>query len=132
MSTFNSFAIFGGRIGLPIVEALARRQVSVVFFSRPGCSTRKTVPSGVEMVDLDFLDVGRISAALQRRRVEVVLLTVGISAAVSQNALVDAAKPAGVKLFAPTECRPKVKRMNLKAEGTLGDKREVAGNCNDG
>ncbi|KAJ7184436.1 hypothetical protein C8R46DRAFT_1299429 [Mycena filopes] len=127
MSAYKSFAVFGGgRIGLPIVEALARRQVSVVLFSRPGSSTRRTqtVPPGIEIVEVDFSNVSQISTALQEHKVEVVLSTVGISVAVSQKALIDAAKLAGVKLFAPAGYGLPTEGQT---EGPLGDKREIAG-----
>ncbi|KAJ7771518.1 hypothetical protein B0H16DRAFT_1364090 [Mycena metata] len=124
-TTYTSFAVFGGgRVGLPIIEEFARRQVSVVLFSRPGSASKKTVPAGVEIVELDFLDVNKISAALQQHGVQVVLSTIGVAAAVSQNkAIVDAAKLAGAKLFVPAEYGLTTEGQT---EGPLGDKREVA------
>ncbi|KAJ7771526.1 hypothetical protein B0H16DRAFT_1771089 [Mycena metata] len=103
MSAYKSFAVIGaGTIGLPIVEALVARSASVVLFSRPG-STKKTIPSGVPVIEVDFTDVPALSAALQEHKVDMVLCTVSITGLDVQTALVDAAKFAGVKLFAPSE-----------------------------
>ncbi|KAJ7184437.1 hypothetical protein C8R46DRAFT_1172640 [Mycena filopes] len=123
MSAYKSFAVVGGgTIGLPIVEALAARNVSVVLFARPGSSAKKTVASGVEVVEVDFTNVAAISAAFQQRGVDVVLSTIATVATTAQKALVDAAKLAGVKLFAPAEYGFST---DGQTEGVLGQKKQI-------
>ncbi|KAJ7184464.1 hypothetical protein C8R46DRAFT_1064127 [Mycena filopes] len=107
---------------MPIVEALATRNVSVVLFSRPG-SSKKTVPSGVKVAELDFTDVGAVSAALRKHGVDVVLSTIATAGTAGQLVLADAAKLAGVKLFAPAEYGLPT---DAAAEGPLGEKKRVA------
>ncbi|KAJ7771483.1 hypothetical protein B0H16DRAFT_1513691 [Mycena metata] len=123
MPAYKSFAVLGGgTIGLPIVEALASRNVSVVLFSRPG-SPKKTVPSGVEVAELDFNDVAAVAAALQQHEVDVVLSTIGTAGTKGQMALADAAKLAGVKLFAPAEYGLPT---DADRDGPLGEKKRIA------
>ncbi|KAF8146402.1 hypothetical protein K438DRAFT_1869623 [Mycena galopus ATCC 62051] len=103
MSAYKSFAVAGGgRLGLPIINALAARNASVVLLSRPGYST-KTVPSGVQVAEVDFTDTEAVAAVLKQHKVDVVLATLGPTAAAAQKPLVDAAKLAVVKLFVPSE-----------------------------
>ncbi|KAJ6467447.1 hypothetical protein C8R45DRAFT_1171931 [Mycena sanguinolenta] len=103
MSGYKSFAVVGaGKIGLPIVRALAAQNVSVVALSRPESAT-KEFPPGVQIAKVDLHDVAAISAVLKAHKVDVVLSTVPTSAAATQKPLVDAAKLAKVKLFAPSE-----------------------------
>ncbi|KAJ6467394.1 hypothetical protein C8R45DRAFT_1063991 [Mycena sanguinolenta] len=103
MSGYKSFAVAGaGNVGLPIVRALAAQNVSVVALSRPE-SAAKEFPSGVQIAKVDFNDVAAISAVLKAHKVDVVLSTAPRSAAATQKLLVDAAKLAQVKLFAPSE-----------------------------
>ncbi|KAJ7116388.1 NAD(P)-binding protein [Mycena epipterygia] len=102
-TSYKSFAVVGGgTIGLPIVNALAAKNVSVVLLSRPGSST-KTVPSGVEVATVDFKDASAVAAVFKAHKVDVVLSTLATTATTAQNSLVDAAKLASVKLFAPSE-----------------------------
>ncbi|KAJ7184435.1 hypothetical protein C8R46DRAFT_1299418 [Mycena filopes] len=124
MSVYKSFAVVGGGlIGLPIVEALAAapQNVHVVLFSRPGSST-KTVPNGVPIVELDYSDVTALATALQEHKVDVVLSTISTRGLDAQGPLVEAAKIAGVKLFAPSEYGFPTEGQT---EGALGMKMQV-------
>jgi len=103
MSAYKSFAVVGaGTVGLPIVNALAAQNVTVIVLSRPGSST-KTVPSGVQVVQVDFNDAVAVAAVLKEHKVDVVLSTVTTTASAAQKSLVDAAKLAAIKLFVPSE-----------------------------
>ncbi|KAJ7119613.1 hypothetical protein C8R44DRAFT_788512 [Mycena epipterygia] len=104
MSTYKSFAIVGGgTVGMPIVNALAARNVSVVLLSRQGLAPTKSVPSGVVVTKVDTSDVTAVAAVFTEHKVDVVISTINTSAVEAQTVLVDAAKIAGVKLFAPSE-----------------------------
>ncbi|KAJ7660919.1 hypothetical protein DFH06DRAFT_1400375 [Mycena polygramma] len=104
MSGYSSFAVVGGgAIGLPIVAALATHNVSVILLSRPGSSPKSVVPPTVEVVRVDCSDVAAAAAALYQHKVDVVISTLNNKALSAQNALADAAKIAGVKLFLPSE-----------------------------
>ncbi|KAJ7464413.1 hypothetical protein FB451DRAFT_1489660, partial [Mycena latifolia] len=101
--TYKSFAIVGGgTLGLPIVSALAAQQVSVILLSRPGAAP-KTVPSGVQVVKVDFTDALAVAAVFKEHKVDVVLSTLNVMAAAAQKPLVEAARLAAVKMFAPSE-----------------------------
>ncbi|KAK7018244.1 NmrA domain-containing protein [Favolaschia claudopus] len=103
MKLYRSFAVVGaGTIGLPILDALASQNVSVLLLSRPD-SPPKTVPSNVEVVQVNYDDMEAVAAVLKSHHVEVVLSTVGIPGLASQIILVDAAKLAGAQLFSPSE-----------------------------
>ncbi|KAJ7694631.1 hypothetical protein B0H17DRAFT_1131926 [Mycena rosella] len=103
MSAYNSFAVVGGgTIGLPIINALVARNVSVVLLSRPDASA-KTVPSGVQVVKVDYTDAAAVAAVFKAHNVEVVLSTITTTAAAAQKSLVEAARLAAVKLFVPSE-----------------------------
>ncbi|KAJ7178003.1 hypothetical protein C8R46DRAFT_1075566 [Mycena filopes] len=104
MPGYKSFAVIGaGRVGLPIVSALAAQNASVVILSRPG--SNKSAPPGtnVPVVPVDLSDAEAIAAVLKAHKVDVVLSTVGGLLAAAQRPLVDAAKLASVKLFVPSE-----------------------------
>ncbi|KAJ6630981.1 hypothetical protein B0H10DRAFT_1773468 [Mycena sp. CBHHK59/15] len=123
MSTYKSFAVIGGgTIGLPIAAALAAQKVSVVLLSRPGAAT-KAVPAGVEVATVDTSDTAAVAAVLKQHKVDVVLSTVTTTAAAAQNVFVDAAKSAGVKLFAPSEYGMPTEGLT---EGVLAAKNQVA------
>ncbi|KAJ7027890.1 hypothetical protein C8F04DRAFT_1189093 [Mycena alexandri] len=123
MSAYNSFAVVGGgTVGIPIVNALAAKNVSVVLLSRPG-SSAKTVPSGVTVVQVDTSDAAAVGAVLKEHKVDVVLSTVTTLAASGQKPLVDGAKQAGVKLFVPSEYGMPT---DGQTEGPLGAKNEIA------
>ncbi|KAJ6574599.1 hypothetical protein B0H19DRAFT_1218391 [Mycena capillaripes] len=103
MSAYKSFAVVGGgSIGLPVVIALASHNVSVILLSRPG-SPPKTVPSTVEVVQVDYSDTTATAAVFKQHKVDVVLSTISFFALSAQKSLVDAAKLARVKLFLPSE-----------------------------
>ncbi|KAJ6595894.1 hypothetical protein DFH09DRAFT_1072804 [Mycena vulgaris] len=116
MPTYNSFAVVGGgTIGLPILNALAAKHVSVVLLTRPGSST-KVVPADVQVAKVDFDSASAIAAVLKERKVEVVLSTIGVLGAAAQKPLVEAAKLAAVKLFVPSEYG-NTTEADLKAAG---------------
>ncbi|KAJ6487701.1 hypothetical protein C8R45DRAFT_827631 [Mycena sanguinolenta] len=122
-TTYKSFAVVGGgTVGLPIVNALAAKNVPVVLLSRPG-SSAKTVPSGVQVVEVDFGDTVQIARSLQNHNVDVVLSTITTVAAAAQKSLVDGAKLSGVKLFLPSEYGFPTEGQT---EGPLGAKSEIA------
>jgi uncharacterized protein YbjT (DUF2867 family) len=106
MSTYKSFAVVGGgKLGMPIVKALAAQNVSVVLLSRHGldAKTSESVPAGVAVAKVDTMDTAAVAAVFEQNKVEVVISTITTSAVGAQTVLVDAAKSAGVKLFAPSE-----------------------------
>ncbi|KAJ6595892.1 hypothetical protein DFH09DRAFT_1273109 [Mycena vulgaris] len=124
MPTYNSFAVVGGgTIGLPILNALAAKHVSVVLLTRPESST-KVVPAGVQVAKVDFDNASAIVAVLKEHKVEVVLSTIGTPGAAAQKPLVEAAKLAAVKLFVPSEYGNTTEGYT---EGVLGDKNRIAG-----
>ncbi len=127
MSVYKSFAVVGGgSIGLPIVDALATHaDVSIVLLSRPGSST-KAVPSGVQVIQVDFGNVAAVAAVLKEHQVDVVLSTVAprLDAIAGQQSLVDAAKLAGVKLFVPSEYGFPAEG---RTDGVFGAKNQIVG-----
>ncbi|KAJ7864808.1 hypothetical protein B0H14DRAFT_3133623 [Mycena olivaceomarginata] len=97
MSTCKSFAVVGGgKLGMPIVNALAAQNVAVVLLSRSGLDASKALPADVTVTTVDTTDAAAVAAVLEHHKVEVVISTI-------TTAAVDAAKRAGVKLFAPSE-----------------------------
>ncbi|KAJ7777323.1 hypothetical protein B0H16DRAFT_1683976 [Mycena metata] len=103
MSAYKSFAVVGGgKVGLPIVNALAAKNVSVILVSRPG-SSAKTVPPGVKVVEVDTSDAAAVAAVLKEHKVDVVVSTINMLGVPGQKLFVDGAKEAGVKLFVPSE-----------------------------
>ncbi|KAJ7141963.1 hypothetical protein C8R43DRAFT_892350 [Mycena crocata] len=127
MSSYKSFAVIGGgTMGLPIVGALAAKNVSVVLLSRPG-SASKTVPAGVATAEADFTNAAAIAAVLKKHQVDVVLSTIPATLATEQQPLVDASKLANVKLFVPSEY---VVPTDGHTEGPLGEKNKTAGTIN--
>jgi hypothetical protein len=67
MPTYKSFAVVGGgRIGLPIVSALASHGASVILLSWPG-SAPKTVPSTVKVIQVDYNNVAATAAVFKNR-----------------------------------------------------------------
>ncbi|KAJ7126786.1 hypothetical protein C8R44DRAFT_616684 [Mycena epipterygia] len=123
MSGYKSFAVVGGgALGLPIVNALAAQKVSVVLLSRPE-ATAKEVPSGVQVAKVDYTDAAAVAAIFKQHKVDVVLSTITTTAAAAQKSLVDAAKFAAVKLFAPSEYGMPTEGQT---EGVLGEKNQIA------
>jgi uncharacterized protein YbjT (DUF2867 family) len=124
MSAYKSFAVIGaGTLGLPIVSAIASKNVPVVLLSRPGSST-KTAPSGVPVVQVDYNDAAAVANVFKQHRVDVVLSTIATEALAAQRPLVDAAKLAGIKLFVPSEYGLP---SDGYTEGVLGAKNQIAG-----
>ncbi|KAJ7659541.1 hypothetical protein DFH06DRAFT_1269108 [Mycena polygramma] len=123
MSTYKSFAVVGGgRVGIPIVNALAAQNVSVVLLSRPA-SASKPVLSGVPVVRVDLTDAAAVAAVFKEHGIDVVLATMTVFAAAAQKAVVQAAKLAAVKLFVPSEYGMPT---DGQTEGILGDKNKIA------
>jgi hypothetical protein len=123
MSAYKSFAVVGaGTVGLPIVNALAARNVSVVLLSRPGST--KAVPSGVQVAQVDYNNAAAVAAVFKQYKVDVVLSTITTMATDAQKSLVDASKLAAVKLFVPSEYGMPT---DGQAEGILGLKDQIAG-----
>lgn len=123
MSTFKSFAVAGGgTVGLPIINALLAQHASVVLLTRPQ-SAPKAVPSAVTVVTVDFNDPAAMAAIFKQHEVEVVLSTIAAEAN-AQKPLVEAAKLAAVKLFAPSEYGMPTEGHT---EGIIGDKNRIAG-----
>ncbi|KAJ7075149.1 hypothetical protein B0H15DRAFT_1027211 [Mycena belliarum] len=122
-SYYKSFAVVGGgTLGLPIVNALAATGASVVLLSRPG-SAAKPVPPGVQTATVDTRDAAAVAAVLTQHSVDVVLSTVTTLAAGDQAPLIEAARRAGVKLFAPSEYGMPT---DGQTEGILGAKNQAA------
>ncbi|KAJ7454696.1 hypothetical protein FB451DRAFT_1279004 [Mycena latifolia] len=123
MTTYKSFAVVGGgTIGLPIVSALAAQNVSVLLLSRPEAAT-KTVPVGVQVATVDYTNAAAVAAVFKEHQVEVVLSAITTMAAAAQTSLVEAARLAAVKLFAPSEYGMPTEGQ---AEGPLGAKNQIA------
>ncbi|KAF8205959.1 hypothetical protein K438DRAFT_1578686 [Mycena galopus ATCC 62051] len=123
MSSYKSFAVVGGgTVGLPIVNALAAKNVPVILLSRPGSSV-KTVPSDVQVIQVDLTDAAAIATVLKEHNVDVVLSTLTTAATASQKSLVDAAKLAAIKLFVPSEYGMPTDGY---AEGPLSEKNKIA------
>jgi saccharopine dehydrogenase-like NADP-dependent oxidoreductase len=102
MSTYKSFAVVGaGVIGLPIIEALLNREVSVLVLTRSSIKTQ--LPEGVMTTTVDYNDAQSITKVFKIHGVEVVISTLNAEGVASQNKIAEAAKEAGVKLFAPSE-----------------------------
>ncbi|KAJ6576712.1 hypothetical protein DFH09DRAFT_1031490 [Mycena vulgaris] len=124
MSGYKSHAVIGGgMLGLPIVGALAAQKVSVILLSRPESAAAKTVPSGVDVVKVDFADAAAVAAVFTAHKVDVVLSAITTTAAAAQKSLVKAAKLAEVKLFVPSEYGMPTEGQT---EGLLGDKNRIA------
>ncbi|KAJ7510421.1 hypothetical protein B0H11DRAFT_1846297 [Mycena galericulata] len=123
MSAYKSFAVVGGgTVGLPIVNALVAQNASVILLSRPE-SANKAVPSGVQVVKVDFKDATAVAAIFKQHKVDVVLATITASAAAAQAPLIEAAKLAAVKLFVPSEYGMPSEGHDV---GVLADKQRVA------
>ncbi|EEB90288.1 hypothetical protein MPER_11521 [Moniliophthora perniciosa FA553] len=88
MSNYKSFALVGanGYIGKHILKA---------FLSH--------FASSLTIAKVDIENVNEVAQVLRQYGIEVVVSAIAGSALVEQKALADAAKKAGVKLFAPSE-----------------------------
>lgn len=103
MSPYTSFAVVGaGFLGTPIIKALLKQNASVLVLTR---SLDKAVPEGAKVVAVDYNDIPLVTRTLREHAVEVVISTLNPAdtGLPSQNKIADAAKQAGVKLFAPSE-----------------------------
>ncbi|KAK7045259.1 NmrA domain-containing protein [Favolaschia claudopus] len=101
-TAYTSFAAIGaGMIGLPIVQSLAAKNISLILLSRPNSTT--TPPPGVEVIHVDYTDVAAVSEVFKKHKIQVVVSNVAIAAVASQKSLIDAAKLAGVELFVASE-----------------------------
>ncbi|KAJ7665954.1 hypothetical protein DFH06DRAFT_263445 [Mycena polygramma] len=129
MSAYKSFAVVGGgRLGLPIVNALAARDVSIILLSRPG-SSAKTVPATVEVVEVDYSNAAATATVLKEHKIDAVISTIGKVGVSAQKPLVDAAKLAAVKLFVPSEFGAATDGPPESASITaasIGDKYQIA------
>ncbi|KAF7330421.1 NmrA domain-containing protein [Mycena venus] len=129
MSTYKSFAVVGaGTMGVPIINALAAKNATVVALSRPG-SSAKTLPSDVQVVQVDFSDAAAVAAVLKAHEVDVVFSTISDMPAsfATHRLIVDAAKLAAVKLFVPSEYGFPTEGLT---QGPLAFKNELAGENN--
>jgi len=126
---FRSFAVIGtGNIGSFIVSELLRLKtigtvssVTAVSRSDASASHPEWVTEGVKLATIDYSDRSTLTAAFEG--VDVVFSTVrgtpdGIQ---SQKVLADAAKAAGVKIFAPSEFGT----PSVKLEGGIALKRQI-------
>lgn len=100
MSSYTSFAVAGsGAIGSYVVAALAANpSLAVTVLSR---SADVKVPSGVVVKVVDYAIPSSIESALSG--IDVVISTLGGGGNDVQEALANAAKQAGAKLFVPSE-----------------------------
>ncbi|KAF9068976.1 hypothetical protein BDP27DRAFT_1223361 [Rhodocollybia butyracea] len=107
MSRLTSFALIGssGYFGSFVVSAFAQavsRQPTIIVLSRNPES--KKYPSGVKVVRVDdYEDVDAIAKIFVEHQIDAVVSTVGYAGITVQKRMADAAKKAGVKLFAPSE-----------------------------
>lgn len=102
MSSYNSFAVVGaGLLGIPIIEALLNRKASVLVLTRS--SKKAQLPEGVKITTVDYNDVQLITRALRDHGTEVIISTLNGEGLTAQDKIAEAAKEAGVKLFAPSE-----------------------------
>jgi len=101
MTKYTSFAVAGvGGIGIFVAGELAKQPgVTVIGLTRAGSDKR--LPAGVVPREVDYDDEGSLVAALQG--VQVVVSTIAQSGFEIQPLLANAAKKAGVAVFAPSE-----------------------------
>jgi uncharacterized protein YbjT (DUF2867 family) len=100
MSTYKSFAVVGaGGLGTPVVEALLAKNVPVVVLSR----SSKPIPSGAKLEVVNYGDKAQVTQVLKSHNVDVVVSTLSGEGFGAQVGIAEAAKDAGVKLFAPSE-----------------------------
>jgi hypothetical protein len=74
------------------------------------------LPEGIKTAVVDYTDSNSVAKELKEHNVQVVISTLSHNALLQQKSLADAAKKAGVKLFAPSEFgAPKAPRIVRKA-----------------
>jgi hypothetical protein len=106
---FNTFiAILTSHLGLlgqPLVEAFASLspQPAILVLGRASL-TQKSFPEEAKTAIVDYNDADAIAAVLREHKVEGIILTIdSIRGVKAQFSVADAAKKAGVKVFAPSE-----------------------------
>lgn len=105
-SKLTSIAIIGsGNVGSFVVSALIKQDsppTTLIVLSRNPDS--KKLPAGVKGVKVkDYENVDAVAAIFTHYKIDAVVSTVAWGAVKSQYKMADAAKKAGVKLFAPSE-----------------------------
>uniref|UniRef100_A0A0W0EZE8 NAD(P)-binding domain-containing protein n=1 Tax=Moniliophthora roreri TaxID=221103 RepID=A0A0W0EZE8_MONRR len=106
MSNYKSFALVGanGHIGKHILKAFLSVGVNPLILTRKTSNTDTALPSSLTVAKVDIDNVEEIAEVLKKHGIEVVVSAIAGSALdAQQKALADAAKEAGVKLFAPSE-----------------------------
>uniref|UniRef100_A0A0W0EZH7 NmrA-like domain-containing protein n=1 Tax=Moniliophthora roreri TaxID=221103 RepID=A0A0W0EZH7_MONRR len=106
MSNYKSFALVGanGHIGKHILKAFLSVGVNPLILTRKTSNTDTALPSSLTVAKVDIDNVEEIAEVLKKHGIEVVVSAISGSAFdAQQKALADAAKEAGVKLFAPSE-----------------------------
>ncbi|ESK93296.1 hypothetical protein Moror_14559 [Moniliophthora roreri MCA 2997] len=104
MSNYKSFALVGanGYIGKHILKAFLSVGVNPLILTRKTSDT--ALPSSLNVAKVDIENVEEVAEVLRKHGVEVVVSAIaGTGLDIQQKALADAAKKAGVKLFAPSE-----------------------------
>ncbi|KAG1894073.1 uncharacterized protein F5891DRAFT_737153 [Suillus fuscotomentosus] len=107
---FKSFAIVGAgpHIGIPVVKAFLAIGTPVLVIARPTSKNTSALPNddpNPKVVRADYTSASEVSAILRENKMDVLISTVTFffEGVVVQDVLADAAKEAGVKLFAPSE-----------------------------
>jgi uncharacterized protein YbjT (DUF2867 family) len=91
-----------GNLGLPILQALLKADLSVTVLSRKGGNSSKLTPHpNLAIKEVDFTSVHSLTPALSG--IDVVVSCVATLAIGSQNPLIEASVAAGVKRFIPAE-----------------------------
>ncbi|ESK94783.1 endo- -beta-xylanase precursor [Moniliophthora roreri MCA 2997] len=106
MSNYKSFALAGanGHIGKHILKAFLSVGINPLILTRKTSNTDTALPSSLTVAKVDIDNVEEIAEVLKKHGIEVVVSAIAGSAFdAQQKALADAAKEAGVKLFAPSE-----------------------------
>ncbi|KAG5654051.1 hypothetical protein H0H81_007777 [Sphagnurus paluster] len=104
MSGYTSFAVVGtGFIGLAITKALVDQKASVVVLTRALSKPGLDLGDGVKVASVDYGDNTAIIRVLEEHHVQVIISALGTGGLSVQNAIADASKAAGVKLFVPSE-----------------------------
>ncbi|KAJ7593624.1 hypothetical protein C8J56DRAFT_819763 [Mycena floridula] len=114
-SSYKSFAVVGaGGIGEVIIKSLISKNASTIILSRK--SSKSAGPDfGAKMFKVDYDDVASVTSIFKDHAVDVVISTLSqLGGLPSQYPIAEAAKAAGVKLFAPSE-------FGTVTEGAIGD-----------
>lgn len=106
-----------GRIGTPIVHALARAGLETTVLTR-SAQALQNLPVGVLVREVDYDSNDSLKNALQGQ--DAVVSTVAMSAIANQKRMIDAAIDVGVKFFIPAEFtvesrHPDARRLPLLA-----------------